>query len=157
DRDGENGCDAHQGGPRVRRPASDPGGVGETGVEQPGDRPPLLLLIARDRPGGSYRRAIETSPRDELLDQPALPLAGLTLDDNHLPPPALGPLPRGCQRRELSAPSAQGRARPRGWRRREHAAAHARIPDAVGEPRGIGPRRGPDLRPERVPQLVGDA
>src|SRR5207249_4483671 len=88
--------------------------------------------------------------RDELLDQPALPLAGLTLDDNHLPPPALGPLPRGCQRRELSAPSAQGRARPRGWRRREHAAAHARIPDAVGEPRGIGPRRGPDLRPERV-------
>src|SRR5439155_1553429 len=93
------GSEAPQSRKRVGGGARDPGGVGQTGGEQPRDSAPVLPLIDGDGPGCRHRRVVETSPSDEFLDEPALPPAGFTLDDDPMPPPALRPPPRRTQPR----------------------------------------------------------
>ena len=124
---------------------------------EPGDGAPFPVSVGLHRARRRHGRVVQPDARHELLEQPGLPLPGLALHEHHLSATRFCSVPGGDELGELRRASHERRARPRGRRRRQDATAHARIPDPLGQPQRLRPRRRGEALAQRPRHVGGHA
>jgi len=153
----EIGVELSEGREGFGRRAGDPGRVGKPARQETRERAPWHRYIGGDRARRGHRGFIQPCAREQLLQEPGLPFARLSLEEHDLSAAGLRAPPCAGELRELRGPTHEGRARASRRRRgrADHPTPDPGLPDSLHEALGLGTGLRPEHPPERSRQLLG--